>query len=276
MIHHTVVGDGPPVVLLHGGTGSSESYWAEQVPVLSEHFQLILMDHRGFGASDYEGTFSIPACAGDLEALLDGLGVGAASLVGLSLGGAIALQFAADRPSRVRRLVLADTFSGVFTQHFGRFIDHALIDSLERGGHDLMFELNLLFAFSERYLAEHEGELKAQKRAWREMDIPRYVESLRAIRDWSIDDRLGDVTAPALVLWGSEDIEVPRVYSDRLATALPHAVLSVIHGAGHKSCADRPEAFNKAVLSFLLDGPPAAGPARASHPAAASRVGGTR
>lgn len=276
MIHHTVIGNGPPVVLLHGGTGSSESYWAQQVPVLSEHFRLILMDHRGFGASDYEGAFSIPACAADLEALLDGLGVEAASLVGLSLGGAIALQFAADRPTRVRRLVLADTFSGVFTERFRRFIDHALIGSLEQGGHDLMFELNLQFAFSERYLAEHGDELEVQKRAWREMDIPRYVESLRAIRDWSIDDRLGEVTAPSLVLWGSEDIEVPRIYSDRLANALPHAVLSVIDGAGHKSCADRPEAFNRAVLSFLLDGPPTSGPARAHDAATAPPVGGGR
>lgn len=253
MIHHSVIGTGPPVVLLHGGTGSSESYWANQVPVLSEHFRLILMDHRGFGESDYEGEFSIPACASDLLALLDELGIESASIVGLSLGGAIGLQFALDNPERVRRLVLADTFSGVFTAQFRRFIDFALIEAIQAGGHDLMFELNLLFAFSERYLAENAADFEEQKRAWRSMDVARYVESLRAIRDWSVDDRLGEISAPALVLWGSEDIEVPRVYADRLAEGLPHAVLSLIENAGHKSCADRPEAFNKAVLAFLKD-----------------------
>ncbi len=253
MIHHSVIGQGDPVVLLHGGTGTSESYWSSQVPVLSEHFRLILMDHRGFGHSDYEGTFSIPACAGDLQDLLDHLEIERASLVGLSLGGAIALQFALDHPNRVRRVVLADTFSAVFTQRFRRFIDHALIASLEQGGHDLMFELNLLFAFSERYLEEHQHEFEEQKAAWRAMDIPRYVEALRAIRDWSVDDRLAEIAAPALVLWGTEDVEVPRVYSDRLVEGLPHAVLSLIEGAGHKSCSDRPDAFNKAVLAFLLD-----------------------
>jgi pimeloyl-ACP methyl ester carboxylesterase len=211
VIHHTVIGDGPPVVLLHGGTGSSESYWSSQVPVLGEHFRLILMDHRGFGESDYEGEFSIPACAGDLAALLDELEVESASIVGLSLGGAIGLQFALDHPERVRRLVLADSFSGVFTEHFRRFINFALIESIQQGGHDLMF------------------------------------------RDWSVDDRLGEIEAPTLVLWGTEDIEVPRVYSQRLVDGLPHAVLSLIDGAGHKSCADRPEAFNKAVLAFLKD-----------------------
>ena len=253
MIHHTVIGNGPPVVLLHGGTGSSESYWSHQVPVLSEHFRCILMDHRGFGESDYVGEFSIPACAGDVAQLLDELDVESASLVGLSLGGAIALQFALDHPGRVRRLVLADTFSGVFTEHFRRFIDFALIQGIELGGHDLMFELNLIFAFSERYLVEHAGDFEAQKVAWREMDVERYVESLRAIRDWSVDDRIGEIQAPALVLWGTEDIEVPRVYAQRLADGMPRAVLSLIEGAGHKSCADRPDAFNKAVVAFLSE-----------------------
>ena len=86
------------------------------------------------------------------------------------------------------------------------------------------------------------------------MDVARYTAMLRAIRDWSVDDRLGEIQAPALVLWGSEDIEIPRVYSERLVSALPHAILSLIEGSGHKSCADRPEAFNKAVLAFLLEG----------------------
>jgi 2-hydroxy-6-oxonona-2,4-dienedioate hydrolase len=80
---------------------------------------------------------------------------------------------------------------------------------------------------------------------------------LRSILEWSIDDRLHEIRTPALVLWGSEDIELPRVYAERIATALPHAVLSVIEGSGHKSCSDLPDQFNKAVLAFLLDPPPA-------------------
>ena len=58
---------------------------------------------------------------------------------------------------------------------------------------------------------------------------------------------------PHCVLWGSEDIEIPRVYSDRLVAGLPHAILSVINGSGHKTCSEKPAEFNKAVLTFLLD-----------------------
>ncbi len=255
MAWHKVVGEGPAVVLLHGGTGDPESYWSPQIPVLSERFRLILTQYPGYGdEAGGDAPFSIPSCAAHVRGLLDELEIERASLVGLSLGGAVSLQFALDYPDRVRRLVLADTMSGVWTQKFRRFIDHALIGAIEQGGHDLMFELNLIFAFSERYLGENEGLFEQQKQAWRSMDVARYTAMLRAIRDWSVDDRLGEIQAPALVLWGSEDIEIPRVYSERLASALPHAILSVIDGSGHKSCADRPEAFNKAVLAFLLEG----------------------
>jgi len=251
---HATHGDGPPVVLLHGGTGSPESYWAPQIPVLSRHFRVVLMQYPGYGdAEGGEAGFSIPGTAAALRSLLDELGIERASLVGLSLGGAVSLQFALDFPDRVRRLVLADTMSGVWTERFRRFIDHALIGAIEQGGHDLMYDLNLIFAFSERYLAENAQELEAGKAGWRSMDVARYTAMLRAIRDWSVDDRLHEIEAPALVLWGSEDIEIPRVYSERLAARLPHAVLSVIEGSGHKSCADMPDAFNKAVLAFLLE-----------------------
>ena len=255
MVWHRVIGEGPPVVLLHGGTGDPESYWSPQVPVLSQRFRVVLTQYPGYGyAEETDAEFSIPACAAHVRSLLDDLDIERASLVGLSLGGAVSLQFALDYPERARRLVLADTMSGVWTQKFRRFIDHALIDAIEQGGHDLMYELNLIFAFSERYLAENEEALERGKEAWRAVDIAKYTAMLRSIRDWSIDDRLAEIEAPALVLWGSEDIEIPRVYSERLVSALPNAILSVIEGSGHKSCADRPEAFNKAVTAFLLEG----------------------
>jgi pimeloyl-ACP methyl ester carboxylesterase len=253
-----ITGDGPAVVLLHGGTGSPESYWVHQLPVLSEHFTVVTMDYHGFGqpgSAGSAGRFSIVSTAADLVGLLDESGIESAHLVGLSLGGAIALQTALDHPARVRRLVLADTFSGVRTERFARFLDFVLIESLRRGGHDLMFEINAIFAFSEQYLHDHRGDLASARSAWRQTDVERYVQALQSVREWSVDDRLGEVRSPALVLWGSEDIELPRVYSQRLADGLPHAMLSIIDGAGHKSCAERPEAFNKAVLAFLLDTP---------------------
>jgi 3-oxoadipate enol-lactonase len=265
---HRTYGDGAPVVLLHGATGSPESYWAPQIPVLSQHFEVILMQYPGYGAhEDDDARFSIPNTAAALRALLDELSLETVNLVGLSLGGAVSLQFALDYPERVRRMVLADTLSGIRTERFRRFLEYALIGAIERGGPDLMYDINAIFAFSERYLVESRDELEETKVGWRTVDVERYTAMLRSILEWSIDDRLGEIEAPALVLWGSEDIELPRVYSERIATALPHAVMSVIEGAGHKSCSDLPDKFNKAVLTFLID-PPAARGARNTPSAA--------
>lgn len=252
---HKTYGDGQPVVLLHGATGSPESYWAPQIPILSEHFKVILMQYPGYGAGDDDpAEFSIPNTADALARLLDELGIDKVNLVGLSLGGAVSLQFACSHPSRVRRMVLADTLSGVRTERFRRFLEYALIGAIEHGGPDLMYDINAIFAFSERYLVESRNELEQVKVQWRSIDVPRYTAMLRSILEWSIDEHLHEIQAPALVVWGSEDIELPRVYSERIAATLPHAVMTVIQGAGHKSCADLPDEFNKAVLAFLLDG----------------------
>src|SRR5262249_5173228 len=171
----------PPVVLLHGGTGDPESYWSPQIPELQKRFRVVLTQYPGYGyEDDVGGEFSIPACAAHVRALLDELDVPRASMVGLSLGGAVWPQFALDYPDRVRRLVLADTMSGVWTQKFRRFIDHALIGAIEQGGHDLMYELNLIFAFSERYLDENNETLERQKQAWRAVDLAKYTAMLRS------------------------------------------------------------------------------------------------
>ena len=250
-VHYTISGAGPAVVLLHGGTGSSETYWAGQVLELARSFTLILMDHRGFGKSEDVGDFSIEACADDVISVLDDRDLDRADLVGLSLGGAIALQTALNAPLRVRRLVLADTFSAVKTERFRRFIDYALIGALRAGGVELMTNLNLIFAHGEDYLREHRNDPRPSAEDWSPRQVERYISALEQIRDWDIDDRLGEITAPALVVWGSDDIEVPRSYAVRLAEALPNALMTVIPEAGHKTCTDRPEAFNKLLRTFL-------------------------
>jgi pimeloyl-ACP methyl ester carboxylesterase len=253
-LHHTVIGSGPPVVLLHGGTGSSDTYWAGQVDELSEIFTLILMDHRGFGRSAKVGEFSVEACAGDVVTILDQYGYEQADLVGLSLGGCIALQAALDSPSRIRRLVLADTFSSVRTERFRRFIDYALIGAVRAGGYDLMSNLNLIFAHGESFLAAQSSGSSPSGQVWQQTEIEAYVDALIKIRDWNVEAHLSQITAPSLIVWGSDDIEVPRQYSEHLANTLPNALMTVIPNAGHKSCTDQPRLFNKVVRTFLASG----------------------
>src|SRR5258708_37939114 len=108
-LYYEVSGQGQPVVLIHG-LGSSTRDWGEQVPEFSKTYQVITFDLRGHGRSEKPaGPYQIPVFAADLAGLLQALGVASAHIVGLSLGGGGAFQFALDYPSIVRRLTLVHT-----------------------------------------------------------------------------------------------------------------------------------------------------------------------
>lgn len=252
-IHYEVQGEGEPLVFLHGGTGDSLSYWSNQVPVFSREFRVITMDHRGYGRSDkQEIEYSPKVSAQDLNILLDKLGVEKAHIVGLSLGGMIAQQFALDHSHRLKKLILADTGSGVRTEKLRLFID-TTITLAEKLGMEYMFDFNLLFAFSEKFLCENKEILENQKKAWIKTPVGPFVQILKGVKNWDVTDQLSRIKAQTLIIWGDEDIELPKVYTDILSQNIPYSRTVLIEGSGHKSCADKPHEFNRVVMEFLKE-----------------------
>lgn len=110
-VRYLVAGEGPPVVLLHGGgVDSAELSWRETVPALAEKYTVYAPDWPGYGGSEYpDAPPATEWYAGVLDGFLDRLGLDAATLVGISMGGGTALSLALDRPERVSRLVLVDS-----------------------------------------------------------------------------------------------------------------------------------------------------------------------
>jgi pimeloyl-ACP methyl ester carboxylesterase len=103
-IHYALYGKGDPVILLHGGLGNAD-HWANQVPALADHFQVIAIDSRGQGRSTRtRAQVSYDVMAGDVLAVMDHLGLPRAAFVGWSDGGEIALKLAIDHPERVSKL----------------------------------------------------------------------------------------------------------------------------------------------------------------------------
>lgn len=246
-------GSGPNVIVfLHGGTGDATSYWENQVPYFARDFTVVTLDHRGFGRSSIGETPDyVDACADDIRSVLEHLHVPRAHVVGLSMGGMVAQTFALKYPAMVRRLILADTLSGVRTEKLRRFRDDVLIKTAETVGMEHVFDLNLLWAFSEAYLKQNKEKLEVQRRQWAKESPQNFARALRSLRNVDMTERLCNIIAPTLVIWGSEDIEVPRCYSETLVSNIPHSMLVVIEGAGHKSCVDKPIEFNKVVATFL-------------------------
>ena len=111
-LYYEVHGEGPPVVFAHGVGGTHLSWW-QQIPAMSDHFQCVTFDHRGFGYSrdvgDHPGS---EAFIDDLHALLDHLGIDRVGLIGQSMGGRTVLGFASAYPERVSALILCDTTGG--------------------------------------------------------------------------------------------------------------------------------------------------------------------
>jgi 3-oxoadipate enol-lactonase len=247
-IHNPAGRSGPPVVLLHG-LGSCGDDWLLQVPALTPHHGVITPDLPGHGESGAPPSgLTIAALARSVAGLLDSRDARRAHIVGLSLGGVVALQLAVDRPELLSSLVLVNAFPRL-RRHPG---------GLVRG----MVRIGLLAAapmsWTGRWVAGglFPGEGKA---ALREVAAQRiasnsrlpYLRTVGAILRFDLSRRLGEIHVPTLVLAGAEDRTVPLASKVELARGIEGARLEVIEGSGHATPIDAPEAFNAALLRFL-------------------------
>ena len=242
-LHHEVSGSGPAVVLVHSGVTDSRM-WDEQVALLAPRFTVARYDLRGFGESPFDpGVFSN---LDDLRGLFDELGIERAALVGNSLGGRIALEFALEHSERVTRLVLvaAGLRDHDWSENVRRFgqEEEAL---LGRGDLDGVVELNL------RMWALPEVRERVRPMQRRAVELQAGVEAAERPLQPPASHRLGDVSAPTLVIDGDRDVHDFRELADRFAREIPGARLEVIAGAGHLPSLERPDEFNRLLLDFL-------------------------
>jgi pimeloyl-ACP methyl ester carboxylesterase len=258
-IRYVEAGRGPAVVLIHGLAASMYSWRHTIEPVAQAGFRVIAFDNRGFGFSDRPSRgYSNDAYVGLLYGLLDSLGIKDAVLVGHSMWGAIAAQAAIDRPDRVRGLVLVDAAGlGVrwpFMLRVARWpIVGALFDHL-RGHAATAGILKALYAAPSRVTAEDVDQYYAP------LAEPGFGRGLRGVlREFRFDrlrGHLGQVATPTLVMWGTRDRLIPLSVGEAMATDLPRAVLLRFPDAGHALPEEAPEAFNRALVGFLLRGFP--------------------
>ncbi len=243
-IHYRVMGEGKPLVLLHG-LGSAGSDWFPVTPGLAPFYRLILIDLRGHGQSSLASTgYRIEAMAQDVMAVLEAEGIARVHVLGLSLGGCVSLQLALAAPERVERLVLVNTFARLRHQGMWR----RRLARLRRATLGTMDDLARLVAQS---LFD---DPVAQMQAWdrlRRNDLGVIRRCMMAVARFDVREQLPRLTAPTLVLIGDRDRTVPRLCADELVAGLPCARLQVIPGAGHALPYEQPQAFTAAVRAFL-------------------------
>ncbi|MFV3126241.1 pyrimidine utilization protein D [Niveispirillum sp. KHB5.9] len=242
-----------PVLILSSGLGGSAGYWASQIPALGAHFKVVTYDHRGTGRTG--GTVpeggGIAAMADDVLEIADRLGVERFSLMGHALGGLIGLDLALRAPGRIDRLVLINAWSKA-DPHSGRCFDVRL-ELLAKSGVPMFVKAQPLFLYPAIWMAENASRLDAEEvhgiaHFQGEVNIRRRIAALRA---FDVDMRLGEVTAPTLVVATKDDLLVPYSRSLRLVEGLPDAKLVLTDFGGHAVNVVEPDGFNEAVVGFL-------------------------
>jgi 3-oxoadipate enol-lactonase len=235
-----------PVVFIHG-LGGDHSMWLYQVPAFAARFPTITIDLRGHGHSTRPAAdFGVADMAADVVRLLRALGAERAHLVGLSLGGMVAQQFALDFPLATASLVLADTLCG--TPAGFESVMRDAFRFIEENGMAAVAQTRITNAFSDAVdptMRDYLIDRVAQN------DKAAYVRAARSAFGFSVCDRLAEITAPTLVVIGDQDRVTPPALSEDIAARIPGARLARIAGAGHISNIERPEEFNRVVLAFL-------------------------
>lgn len=253
-LYYEARGEGPPVIFIQGGNLVQEM-WEDQITEFAREYRVVTYDVRGFGRS---GPWGEPfrACD-DLAALMDHLDIERAHLVGLSLGGRIAVDFALEYPDRVRSLVLAGpglTGYDWSQSDFGWL--GPIREAMSQGDSVLAAELWLESpymapAMENPDLAPRLRRLAtANARIWVNQDTEEPVSPPSS-------QRLAEISAPTLLILGTRDVADIHRIVEMLHAEIPGAKVDSLKDAGHMVNLERPETFNWVVLEFLKGAEPA-------------------
>lgn len=239
-IHAVTRGAGSDHLVFVHGAGGNRLLWGRQVAALAHGHRVTALDLPGHGRSRPPGRTSIGDYAADIEGFLDGVVPPAVVLIGHSMGGAIALTVALDRPDLVRGLVLVSTGARLR-------VSPALLDGLAA-------DFNATIQWAGTVVcgpALHDRVLLACVDAMRESGQATVLGDFRACDAFDVRNRLAEIRVPVLVICGSEDQTTPPKYSANLADQITGARLELIRGAGHMAMLQQPQAVSRAVTGFL-------------------------
>ena len=251
-VHRVEAGSGAPLVFLHGVGGDSAS-WSPQIEAFSGGYRAIAWDMPGYGLSRPLDRMTFPALAQALLGLLDRLDLDRVHLVGHSMGGMVAQEFAALRPERVATLVLSAT-SPAFGRADGdfqkRFVE-ARIAPLDNGltMADLADEM---VATMMGPSADPAGAAIA-RRSMARLPEATYRAAIACLVTFDRRDALAGYRMPVLVLAGGTDTNAPAPMMEKMAHRIPGAEYVCMAGTGHLGNLENPASFNRAVGSFLSD-----------------------
>ena len=272
-MHYLVGGQGAPLVLVHGlGSSAAVEFYYNLEPLASRH-RVYGLDLPGFGKSEKPvRDYSIPFFVEVVERFLVSQGLQRTALMGVSMGGRVALGFALTHQDQVTRLVLVDALGmGVPRRAFAytlllarglgeltlmgtaralRRMDPRLIRRL--WGWYLQRPAAVAQVLTDERIADHRELLEAPAYRAAYLSALRSVAGMRRLRDGiSVEDRLSELRVPTLLVWGGHDHIFPVAHAEEAQRRLRHGRLEVFQESGHTPQMEEPERFNRLALEFL-------------------------
>lgn len=252
-------------LLLITGLAAKRQGWYRQIEPFAARYRTIIFDNRDIGDSDLAaGPYRTADQAEDAAELLRELGVEQAHVAGISMGGFIALELALRHPALVRKLVLTSTSAGGpshtqpswrvrFSLLLPRMLPFLLARSYNRGDPGRAQQQIYARLTAPGYLASHPAEAEAIARIarYKPQPLAAYNRQLDACLHHDVAARLGQISAPTLVVHGEVDPLIPVANGTYLAAHIPGARLVLYPDTGHISIIERADDYNRDVLAFL-------------------------
>ena len=248
--HCVTRGEGPVVLFLHGVGGGHES-WAPQLDSFSLRFRAAAWDMPGYGESPPLAEMTFPALADSLGELLDQRGWDRVHLVGHSMGGMVAQEFAVAHQDRLASLTLSAT-SPAFGSPDGDFQKKFVadrLDPLDAGETMRDVASGLVDGFMGK--DAEPGALDAAMRCMEKVPEATYRAAIRCLVTFEQRANLPHIRVPTLVLAGGEDRNAPAPMMEKMASKIPGARYVCLAGAGHLANMEQPRVFDAALMEFI-------------------------
>ena len=245
--------DGPadaPVVTMSHSLATDRGMWDPTVPALTSRFRVLRYETRGHGETEApRGAYTLEQLADDARALLRALGIQRTHWVGLSMGGMIGQVLALKAPDVLLSLSLCDTSSRIPADAKPQWEDR--IRTAEAKGMEPLVEPTLARWFTAPFRERRKDVVDRVATMIRTTPVAGYVGCCHAISALNLTDRLSAIKLPTIVIVGEDDPGTPVAASRLIAENIKGARLEIISSAAHLSNIEQPEAFNRALSSFL-------------------------
>lgn len=256
-IHYTVRGEGSPVVLIHGFLDSHKT-WRRNIAALSQNHTVYAIDVLGFGSSERVRApiYTLKQQSGFLHEFFESQSIGCADIIGHSMGGALALQFAYDFPDSVHKVVLIAPATYLYSRfprnglkRVPRPVSRGVLGIYEKMQGDRSNPVHFAYGDPARITEDAKDIRNQMMRVRGQHDA--LISMSKSKREADVPQALEQITAPTLILWGKRDRVVPISDAARHVNALPNAQLEILETAGHLPHEEEPDTVNSLITHFF-------------------------